>query len=78
MKEFDVWELPQCCKTCGWFDRGSSKDPITYLDGDTKLCEDCFDDKYDKEDEEDQINNIPGCHRDNPCSACDDCLMFSR
>ena len=39
---FDVWEFPQKCVGCGSYDNNDEKEPISYLDCETKLCEYCF------------------------------------
>ena len=50
MKLFDVWEFPEVCKGCGYCDNKDKKEPITYLDFETRLCEECFVDKYTEEE----------------------------
>ena len=40
--EFDGWVYPRCCVKCKKQDNHDKKEPVTYLDVKTKLCELCF------------------------------------
>ncbi len=41
-EEFDGWEFPQKCERCKTQDNQDAKEPVTFLDVETKLCGDCF------------------------------------
>ena len=43
-RAIDIWEFPEACKKCGSFGAGTKKEPIQYLDVETRLCEFCFED----------------------------------
>lgn len=45
---FDGWEFALRCKKCGRQDNHDKKEPVTVLDANKKLCEFCFDGKYDE------------------------------
>lgn len=62
-EEFDVWEFPQKCEKCGWFDNYDEKEPLAYLDANYKLCEECF--EYEKE-----RTAVSQCSCFNGCTEC--------
>ncbi len=49
MTQFDGWELPIKCISCGRQDNHEKDFPTTFLDIETKLCEFCFGDKFDED-----------------------------
>ncbi len=52
MTIFDGWYFPQTCKNCAQAGNGSKKEPISFLDVQTKYCELCFEAVFDEEEVE--------------------------
>lgn len=48
-KFWDFWDFGQACVKCGHYDNADPKEPTTYLDVETKLCEPCWDKKQEEE-----------------------------
>jgi hypothetical protein len=46
---FDGWWLPRKCKKCKRHDGFDPKQPVTFLDIKTKLCEFCFAEEKENE-----------------------------
>lgn len=59
--DFDGWEFPQCCERCKWFDNQDEKEPITFLDAETKLCADCFEYMIEKTKDASCRKCVNGC-----------------